>query len=302
MMRTRDRLRRALSGLALLGGCTLSTGASDRQVVENLDFNFTMQGFSAHQRTPVEVALVTLNPGPDGGVPPIPGAAAQDSKTNKYLIRGRVRVLMPPEVAGQPYPDVSVRLANFIGDDYFGRAPLRVLFYADSDLSDTPDPLDATGNRLEHTWIRDLPGNGELSFAHAANFQNFFDDEIASNGADVVLDVPALEGHPARAACLDAQLGMLMKKSFEVRIIFNPDTASQTCGFKMHVGNTLPLKPIRFKGLSDVLTTYAVQRVVDGVADKGSLTPMAPASGLVIPFEQWFPVAPAAIAACLAMP
>ncbi|MDB4986509.1 MAG: hypothetical protein JWN04_1687 [Myxococcaceae bacterium] len=304
MMRTRDRL---WCVAALLVGCTFSTHANDRKAVDKLDFNFTLQGFKPHAGTQVDVALVT----PSDPTAAIPGPSAEDPGTTQYTVHGRIRVLMPPDpnatasAAGvdQPYPDVKVQLSHFLDDEYLEGHPLQVLFYADTNNDFLVEPLDATKQRLEHTWVRGMPVNGELSFSHAANFQNFYDDEIQGNAGDLVLDIPDLSAHPAQAACLVAELGKIMNTSLEVRLIFNPDehTSSQVAAFKMHAGNALPSRPIKFKGLSDVKSMYAIQPVLDGLPADAVMSEAASTSGLIIPFEQWFPVDAAARTGCLAL-
>ena len=307
---------RTLFGAAMLfAGCTFSTGASDRKVVDMLDFDFTLKGFRPHAMTAVDIALVSPS---EAARTMIPGPNATSTHTQMYTVRGRVRVMMPPDPdiaapkAGvqQAYPDVKVTLQHFLDEQYLGTDPLQVLFYADGTgvASGSPpdfsvEPLDDQMQRKEHSWILDLPRNGQLSFTHFANFQNFYDDEeVGVGGGNLVLDVPPnLDAHPAQGTCLQTELAKIMKDSLEVRLIFNPDVAeTQTAGFKMFAGNSVPTVPILFKGLSDTDSQYDVRPYVDGVLIKHTID-TAPAAGLTIPFDQWFPISTEALTACLAL-
>lgn len=275
-------------------GCTFVTDSNDRKVVDKLDFELVMSGMSAHQTKQVDVALVH----PADPKAAAPGPNDPDSKTIKYEIRGRARVLLPPisTVPGAVYPDVDIKLRGIVADE-----PLQVLFYADTNNNFSPDLIVPSGDR-EHSWTRVVPASGKVVFPHNIMFQNFFDDEIMPIAHDIILDVPAASVTPAHAACLNAQLTQVMKSSLEVRIFFNPEKLSdQSCAFKMYAGNVLPTEPIKCKGISDTNSDYGVEALIDDRVIHASLSARADVNGLTIPFEQWLPLDPMTIAACLAM-
>jgi hypothetical protein len=183
---------------------------------------------------------------------------------------------------------------------------LQVLFYVDSGPLDNlveplSDPTNGSSGRVEHTWVKPVPENGELTFTHKADFQNFYDSEISTMGTDIVLDVPT--GLSAAAtACLNQQVGVIAKKNIDVRIVLNPETAPEVVGyFKMYASNVLPTQPIKLKGIADNNSRYLVSPAIDGVVKLETLSSASSATGLTIPFEQWFPIDAATLAACLAM-
>jgi hypothetical protein len=308
-----------LLSLCLLTACTFSTGSNDREVIDRLDFDMNMTGMNAHAAPAqqVDIALVVNIDEDPNAVPP--GEATTNSGRQRYALRARSRVLLPP-VPPPPakYPDVHARLARVLDQDtpemVQRNQKRQVLFYADSVIEPpftvTPLAFDSSvppmSTRAEHTWIRDLPASGELTFPHLFVFENFYDAEIRAEGADIVLDVPTLT--PARSACLDAELAKVMKSELAVRVFFQPDSEKiQQAGFQMFAGNTVPTVPIRFKGLTDVLSEYGIEVLVDGariVVDgsvKASRSAPATPAGVTIPFADWYPIPAAALTACLAL-
>jgi hypothetical protein len=291
MMRTRDRL---LCALSLLAGCTFSTDSNDRKVVSSLDFDFTMKEVSTtHGGTQMDIAVVL--PLTDD---PIASDNAMAAASVKYQIRARGRVLVPPPAADGTQPEVTAVFQRLLSDD---EHHLQVLFYADNNNDFLAEPLAAPSR--EHSWIRDIPSNGELVFVHQAKFQNFYESEIEPIGGNIVLDIPDLSAAPARAACLNAELAKVMKSSFELRLFYNPNTpvTDQTVLFKMFSTNTLPAAPVLFTGLADEKSSFGLEQVLDGKLVASALTAMATAAGLTIPLDQWLPLKPEIIAACLAL-
>jgi len=287
----------SLCALALLAGCTLTTNAGDRVIAERLDLDFTLYAMNPHRGAQLDVALVhPINPDM-----PIPLASALPAGMPLYELRARARILVPDDNTDTLFPPISVLLPGVVGNE-----ALQVLFYVDSTpLDNLVQPLlvptDGNSGPNEHTWVKPVPENGELSFTHKAEFQNFYDSEITSMGSDIVLDVPTGVS-VAATACLNQQVGMIAKKTIDVRIVLNATSSPEVVGyFKMYATNVLPTAPIKLKGIADNGSTYLISPGVDGVGKPSSPSTPSSATGLTIPFDQWFPIEAAALATCLAM-
>ena len=308
-----DKLVLGLCASAIVG-CTFMTDSNERKVVDAIDFNLTMQTVSvSHGGTQMDIAVVQPR---DPGAP-IPSDTALDTADpmgRPYSIRARARVLIPLPAADGSQKDVKVTIKRLLEKD----EQLQVLFYADTRSNNLDEPLCNAGlaaqslcagqDRFEHSWIRAIPDNGEVTFLHQAKFQNFYEDQIEGVGGDIVLQVPPgldLPAGAARLACLNRELQALMKDSLEVRVIQNPDPSGSRNGyalFKMFANNTLPVQDVRFLGLADSGSKFGVESVIDDRILSATLSAAAGVNGLTIPFDQWLlPFSPTAIAACLAM-
>jgi len=287
----------SLCALALLAGCTLSTDAGNRAIAERLDLDFTLYAMMPHRGEQLDVALVH----PVNTALPIPLGTALPDPTRMYQLRARARVLVPEDESDSLFPAITVPLPGVLENE-----ALQVLFHIDNlpldnlvePIKDFKDPL---SQRLEHTWIKPVPDNGELAFTHKADFQNYYDSEIIGMGPDVVLEVPTGQS-AAATACLNQQVSTLAKKNIDVRIVFNYEGSPQVVGyFKMYATNKLPTQPIKLGGIADNGSDYMISPAIDGVPKPASVSAKATDTGLVIPFAQWFPIDAAVLAGCLAM-
>jgi hypothetical protein len=291
LLRSRARGRASTCALALLAGCTLTTDAGDRVIAERLDLDFTLFAMNPHRGSQLDVALVH----PVDPSLPIPLSTAPEDPKRQYQLRARARILVPAEESESLFPPITVPLPGVITNE-----PLQVLFYVDTQLNNMVEPLTPEGKPLEHTWVKPVPENGELSFTHQFDFQAYYDSWIIGS-SDIVLDVPT--GVSAAAtACLNQQVTTLAKKTIDVRIVFNaPDSPRVVGYFKMYATNTLPTLPIKLAGIADDQSVYLISPAIDGVPTRSSQSAAATATGLVIPFDQWFPIDPVVLAGCLAM-
>src|SRR5688572_19544435 len=125
-----------LTWLALCVGCSLTTDAGDRELIERLDFDYQFSDMTPHVESQLDVALVSN----------VEGARS---------LVGRARILLPPRVEGVPYPTQHLQMSRLVGPGKH-----EVLFYIDNDLNNDPAP-EENGARPEHIWVRTLAANGE---------------------------------------------------------------------------------------------------------------------------------------------
>jgi hypothetical protein len=266
---------------ALLAGCTLSTAAGDREIADQVDIQLTMIDMSAHRGAPLDIALISTTKG-----------------EMLPWLRGRARIIMPPEQPGVPYPDVTALFSRA----YFRDEPFSLLFYNDNDDDYSPrqPPLGLPLDR-EHSWVNEVPAAGAVRFKHSTDFRDFNNESYRVIGRDVVFSPPDTGG--SRGACYQQLLEAHVQNELEVRIVYHPDEENTQVGlFKTYRGNGLPTVPVRLVGLSDTGSRYGIIKMADGVVVATGLSEPAGEEGLPLAFSQWFPAPDAELAACAARP
>lgn len=259
------RALRASAWVLIVTGCTLATDAGDRQVDPAIDrrLDFTFVGMGAHGVQ-------------NGGAPQTLDAIVVrmgDVPMVKPSLVSRARIVLPPLVAGKPYPD-----ERLVQEGVFGDGDYQLWFYVDTDGNNLIAPLDpARPGQEEHIWKREVPE--QKRFEHALSFQHFVESDFTTVGDLSLLVDAATEW---KLSCPEG-----VEQRLEVKIFL----ASKQVGLYRNYGsNPPPSAPVVLKGIADSNSTYLIQTFVNGTLVK-SLSAMVPATTpFQIAFRDWYPL------------
>ena len=275
-MRATTRAMRSSAMALILTGCTLATDAGDRQVDpaidRRLDFTFVAMGAHGVQS--------------DGGPQTLDAVVVRMEAlpTDKPALVSRARIVLPPLMPGEPYPD-----EHLVQDGVFGEGDYQLWFYVDSDGDNVIKRLDPLRpGEEEHIWKREVPE--QKRFEHALSFQHFVESDFTTVGDLRLLIDAAMEW---KLSCPQG-----VEQTLEVKVFLG---SKQVGLYRNYGSNPPPSAPVVLKGIADPNSTYLIQTFVNGTLVK-SLSAMAPATTpFPITFRDWYPL-PGTLSATPACP